>query len=173
MKQALIRVANDKDAEAIGRIHIQSWQKAYELYIPEAILNSLSLAERVQLWQNLLERGVHVLVLEINNEVIGFASIGSFRGEHGSAFSGEISAIYLNPKYWRKGYGAQLCLAAIEHLEKQGYNEVLLWVLSDNIQARNFYEHLGFVLTDETKLEEFYEGGALLKEVLYRKNLSI
>lgn len=164
----MIRLAKNQDAEAIGLVHIQSWQKAYEDYIPEDILNNLSLSERAKLWGNLIEQGVEVLVLEKNNKIVGFASICAFRGD-GFSKSGEISAIYLSPQYWRNGYGSELCLAAIERLANAGYKDVLLWVLIDNTSARHFYENLGFEATEDTKLEEFYEGGSLLKEMLYRK----
>ena len=166
----MIRLAKNQDAEAIGLVHIQSWQKAYEDYIPEDILNNLSLSERAKLWGNLIEQGVEVLVLEKGSEIVGFASICAFRGE-GFSKSGEISAIYLSPQYWRNGYGSELCLAAIERLANAGYKDVLLWVLIDNTSARHFYENLGFEATEDTKLEEFYEGGSLLKEMLYRKRL--
>lgn len=168
MNQTTIRIAKNEDAEAIGRVHIQSWQKAYENYIPEDILNNLSLIEHAQLWRNLIEKGVEVLVLERDNQVVGFASICLFRGD-GFSKSGEISAIYLSPQYWRNGYGTQLCLAAIDRLANAGYKDVLLWVLIDNTSAKHFYENLGFKATDDTKLEEFYQGGSLLEEMLYRK----
>lgn len=171
MKQALVRAAHDKDADAIGLIHIQSWQKAYELYIPETILNSFSVTERAEFWRDVIKKGTHVLVLELDNNIVGFASICTFRGPKDNKSTGEISAIYINPKYWRSGYGTQLCLSAVEELTQKGYKEVLLWVLADNTLARSFYEKLGFASTNETKLEEFYEGGALLKEILYRKTL--
>ena len=43
-----IRLATELDAKSIGLVHIRSWQKAYEHYIPESILNNLSHSERAQ-----------------------------------------------------------------------------------------------------------------------------
>ncbi|RUR04294.1 GNAT family N-acetyltransferase [Legionella sp. km772] len=172
MIHSSIRFANESDAEAIGLVHIRSWQKTYEHYIPDTVLSNLSLWDRTQQWKNLIREGVKVLVLETNKQIIGFASVGDYRDADKKNQSGEISAIYLAPEYWRHGLGSKLCLAAMEELSKAGYQEVLLWVMSDNIQARLFYEKLGFQVTSKTKLEEFYEGGALLKELLYKKNLS-
>jgi len=166
-----IRLATELDAKSIGLVHIRSWQKAYEHYIPESILNNLSHSERAQQWQSLIVQGTTVLVLETNNHIVGFVSICKFRDESKDNASGEISAIYLDPNYWRKGYGARLCIAALKELSKTGYKEVLLWVMADNTQARLFYEKLGFQSTSKTKLEEFYNGGALLKEILYKKVL--
>lgn len=171
MTNSTIRKAKEQDAEAIALVHIRSWQKAYEAYIPESILSNLSVSDRTQQWLALLHKGVTILVVEVSNHIIGFASICDFREGNKSNASGEIKAIYLHPDYWRKGFGTKLCLAALDELSKCGYKEVFLWVLADNMQARMFYKNLGFDPTGETKLEEFYEGGALLSEVLYRKKL--
>ncbi|QMT60994.1 GNAT family N-acetyltransferase [Legionella sp. PC997] len=166
-----IRTATLDDAEAIAQIHICSWQKMYRDFIPEIILQNLSLKERTQQWHDLIEQEVKVLVMEVHNQIVGFASICPFRDFSADDTMGEISAIYLNPEYWRRGLGTQLCLAAISELANQGYKKILLWVFEDNIQARKFYDALGFEATTSTKLAEFYEDGALLKEVLYQKIL--
>ena len=171
MTNSTIRIAKENDAEAIALVHIRSWQTAYEQYIPESILSNLSVPERTQQWRDLIQKGVTILVLETNNQIIGFASICEFRDRNEGNSLGEISAIYLHPNYWRQGYGTMLCLAAIAEVSRAGYKEVLLWVLMDNIPARLFYENLDFQSTGESKLEEFYDGGALLSELLYRKKL--
>lgn len=166
-----IRTATLDDAEAIAQIHICSWQKMYRDFIPEIILQNLSLKERTQQWRDLIGQEAKVLIIEINNQIVGFASICPFRDFSADSSMGEISAIYLHPDYWRKGLGTQLCLAAISELANQGYKKILLWVFEDNTQARKFYDALGFEATSSTKLAEFYEGGALLKEILYQKIL--
>jgi len=140
----------------------------YRDFIPEIILQNLSIKERTQQWYDLIKQGGNVLVIEVDNQLVGFASICCFRDFSADNTMGEISAIYLHPDYWRVGLGTKLCKAAISELANQGYKKILLWVFEDNIQARKFYDAIGFEATDSTKLEEFYEGGALLKEVLYQ-----
>ncbi|KTD24834.1 GNAT family acetyltransferase [Legionella maceachernii] len=164
-----IRAATLRDAQAIAETHIRSWQGMYKEFIPESILNNLSIEEKTLQWQELLQQGIKVLVLEVEGNVIGFASVCRFRDSNADDSSGEISAIYLDPNYWRKGLGTKLCVAAISALEALGYKKIFLWVLEGNTQARKFYESLNFKATHSTKLEEFYEGGALLTEILYQK----
>ncbi|MBI2785677.1 MAG: GNAT family N-acetyltransferase [Legionella longbeachae] len=161
-----IRTATLYDAEAIARIHLCSWQKMYKDFIPEDILQNLSLNERSQQWHDFIKQKIKVLVMEIDNQIIGFASICAFDADNSM---GEISAIYLHPDYWRMGFGTKLCQAAISELANLGYSKILLWVFEANIQAQKFYDSLGFSAANSTKLEEFYDGGALLKEVLYQK----
>lgn len=167
----IIRFAVLDDAEAIAINHICSWQEMYKDFIPESILQNLSVRERTQEWQDLIKQNVKVLVLEIDHKMVGFASICRFRDVKPDALKGEISAIYLHPNYWRQGLGTKLCKMTLSELSQLGFKSVYLWVLSDNTQARRFYESLGFTVTDYTKVEEFYEGGALLEEVLYKKVL--
>jgi ribosomal protein S18 acetylase RimI-like enzyme len=166
-----IKTATLQDAESIARIHICSWQKMYKDFIPETILQNLSIKDRTQQWHDLIKQGIKVLILEIDQQIVGFASICEFRAFSVDSSMGEISAIYLDPEYWRMGLGTKLCLAAIAELAKQGYKKILLWVFEANVQAQKFYDSLGFSAISSTKLVEFYEGGALLKEVLYQKVL--
>ncbi len=164
-----IRTATPHDAEAIALIHLRSWQEMYKEFIPESVLMNLSLKDRTQQWSDFIKQGVTVIVLELDNQMAGFVSVCPFREASSGSIVGEISAIYIHPEYWRKGFGTQLCLAAISELEKKGYKKVVLWVLEGNTQARKFYEALGFEATSSTKLEEFYESGALLTDILYQK----
>jgi ribosomal protein S18 acetylase RimI-like enzyme len=167
----LIRLATVQDVPAIAKVHLCSWQRMYSDFIPEDILDNLSLTERTKEWADLLAQNLSVLVLEVDKQIVGFASFSTFRDIQVDASKGEITAIYLAPDYWRQGLGTTLCLATLSELKNSGYRTVFLWVLKDNLQAGKFYEALGFELTDLTKLEELYEDGALLTEVLYKKTL--
>lgn len=73
-----IRTAALEDAAAIAQIHISSWQKMYKDFIPETILQNLSLQERAQQWHDLIMQHVKVLIIEMNQQIVGFASIGTF-----------------------------------------------------------------------------------------------
>jgi RimJ/RimL family protein N-acetyltransferase len=169
---SVIREATIDDAETIAIIHIRSWQEMYKEFIPESVLHNLSIAERTQQWHDLIQQSVKVLVIEVGNKIVGFTSICGFRDATSAGLHGEISTMYLHPKFWRKGLGSKLCKAALAELSNLNYQDVHLWVLSDNTQARNFYESLNFKSTDSTKMEEFYVGGALLEEMLYKKILN-
>ena len=169
--EPIIRFATLEDVQAIAKIHILSWQAIYKDYIPNDILQSFSLTDRTKQWQSLIEHDVKILIIEIEQKMVGFVSMCKFRDIFPSTLNGEISAIYLHPSYWRLGLGTKLCCAAFSELAKMNYQFVYVWVLSDNRQARQFYEAVGFENTHRTKLEELYENGALLKEVLYKKKI--
>ena len=166
-----IRFAKLHDAHAIASIHIASWQKIYYGHIPDAILNTLSITEHEQRWHNFIKKDVAILILEKDNQIIGFASLGPSRDtDTDPSKCGEISAIYLHPDVWHQGLGKKLCSTALLELAKMGFDEVILWVLKENHQARKFYVAMGFVETSHTKIEP-YGKDVILQEIRYRRKL--
>ncbi len=167
-----IRFANISDAEQIAICHVASWQKIYRGHIPDTVLDALSIKEREKKWHHLLDKNVKVLVIERDNNIIGFASLCPSRDKDTDAkICGEISAMYLHPETWHQGLGKKLCTAAILELEKMGFSEVIVWVLKENDQARKFYEAMGFNETSHSKLEP-YNQDISLNEVRYRRDIS-
>jgi ribosomal protein S18 acetylase RimI-like enzyme len=83
---------------------------------------------------------------------------------------GEIYAIYLDPREWRKGYGLALVKAAMEALKAQGFSEVTLWVLDKNERGIGFYEAMGFRADGAGKVEK-RRNGVESYEVRYRRYL--
>ena len=165
-----IRYAIASDARAIAKIHVFSWQAIYRGHIPDDVLDNLSIDEREKLWKKLLENNVGIIVLEDNNDLVGFVSFCPSRDEDVDSLKvAEISAIYLSPDKWRKGFGKMLCDAAIDELRKSGYTEVTLWVIDKNQQARQFYEKMGFINSSEIKID--VRDGYSLHEIRYRKVL--
>ncbi|SEQ45832.1 hypothetical protein SAMN03159444_01720 [Pseudomonas sp. NFACC02] len=57
------------DAKAIARVHISSWQAAYRDLMPAEYLQSLG--------ASLHQRESNVFVAEVNNEVVGWMSVGA------------------------------------------------------------------------------------------------
>lgn len=165
-----IRIAMITDARVIAKVHVSCWQAIYRGHIPNNILDKLSVDDREKLWISLLANHVGVLVLEEDNELIGFISFCPSRDQDNDPkFVAEISAIYLNPNKWGKGLGKLLCNAAIDELKKLSYKELTLWVLDGNKQARQFYEKMGFIKTSDIKIDQ--EDGYTLREVRYKKTL--
>lgn len=164
----IVRHANLSDTRAIATVHVTSWQVIYRGLIPNQILENLSIEERENLWIQLLKNNVQVLVLEEERTIIGFISYGSGRDQDVDAsIVAEITAIYLNPNQWRKGYGTLLLNTALANLTEQGYQQVNIWALDSNQQARNFYEGLGFTASSDSRVEQ--EDGYSLREIRYWK----
>ena len=150
-----IRNAAAADEGSIARVHVLAWQEAYRGILPEAFLASLSVEARREMWTTRLageqpSAGDFVLADE-SGEVVGFSSAGKVR-EVGSAFEGELYAIYVLEAFHGKGFGRSLFRAAANSLLQDGVGSMMLWVLKDN-PTRGFYEHLGGVVGREQSTE--------------------
>lgn len=93
-----IRRAVVTDSSQIANVHVVSWQTIYRGHIPDHVLDNLSLEKRTQEWLERLQAGVIAWVIELNNKIIGFASICPTRdADDDPKDVAEISAIYLLP----------------------------------------------------------------------------
>tara|TARA_B100000902_G_scaffold170836_1_gene165194 strand:+ start:60 stop:512 length:453 start_codon:yes stop_codon:yes gene_type:complete len=73
-----------------------------------------------------------ILVAEKDNELVGFIA---FTNE-------EITWLYIDPKFFRKGYGKKLLSFALSKILRP----VKVTVLINNIRAINLYKGLGFTI---------------------------
>jgi ribosomal protein S18 acetylase RimI-like enzyme len=165
-----IRAALPADAEAISRVHIGTWQRAYRGLVPDAFLDSLSerVEGRVMWWRQQLESGATALVTEEAGRVTGFVGFGGAEPPTDSEL-GEVFAIYVDAADWGRGHGRALLVAAQGALRARGFTAAVLWVLATNQRARGFYERGGWTVDGGTKTEQI--GGEPLQEVRYRRPL--
>ena len=166
-----VRLASAADADAIGRIQVETWRAAYAGLMPDEAVAAFDVESRQQLWREGLGRppraGSATFVVEDAGEVVGFASVGASR-EDGAVQEGELYAIYLHPSCWDRGIGRALLLRAEESMRSSGFRRAILWVLEGNERAERFYEAAGWE-RDGRKLDRFQ--GADVTELSYRKRL--
>jgi len=136
------RRAKPEDADAISRVHAASWKNAYSGLVPYAALARMINRRDVAWWANAIRKSTLVLVIEMDKEVVGYATLGPNRV---STFphEGEIYEIYLLPEYQGVGLGAKLFADAKMELKRRSYKGTVVWVLSDNDPAINFYNNAG------------------------------
>jgi len=168
---ALVRRAAPEDAESIATVHIESWQTAYRGQLPDPYLDQLDLelVRRTEFWR------MHIATPRPNTEIWvacgsahaeGFAALGPARDADPNS-TGEVYAIYVQPRQWNQGLGRALFTHATNRLASLGFSTAILWVLESNARARRFYEIAGWSLDGATKLETL-PGGIELREVSYR-----
>src|SRR5215469_16160422 len=69
-----IRPAAIDDCESIAQVHVQSWRDSYKNILPASILDSLSIHERLQMWQSAVSDGGRypVYVAQLESRIVGF-----------------------------------------------------------------------------------------------------
>lgn len=158
--------AGPADAEALARVHVQSWRETYRGLLPDAFLARMSEPGHAR-------RFAKALMLPAANEVtlaaadrygiLGYAGGGpSRRMVKGEA---EIQVLYVLRADQGHGVGRRLLVETARALAANGATSLMISVLRDNLRARGFYEHLGGVA--EQPRQERGPGGALLYEVAY------
>ena len=167
--KGIIREARLEDAEGIARVHVVSWQAAYRGIMSDGLLDALSIPERTADWRKRLESPVSRLsfVLEIDDRIEGWVSLGSARDQDKSAACGELYGIYLTPEYWSQKWGTRLYAQAEKVLREQPFTAITVWVLEANERARRFYEKAGYV--PDGRVTTF---GPDLPEMRYEKQLN-
>jgi L-amino acid N-acyltransferase YncA len=161
------------DAEAIARVHVETWRVAYAHALPHEALAALSVAERATGWAEWLAKRAprtSILVAERGGRVVGFASVGPSRDDDADDSVGELYAVYVLAEEWGRGVGRRLLSEAAEAMREAGFREATLWVLDDNPRARRAYEAAGWKLDDAAK-EDVVLGDVRVTELRYRKPL--
>jgi GNAT superfamily N-acetyltransferase len=157
----VIRPATPDEAEAVARVHVETWQAAYTHVFSDEALAGLSVADRAE-----MHRRRPPLVAEVDGKIVGFVSVGPSRDE---GAEGELYAIYVDPGHWGTGVGRALVVAGEERMRELGYKDALLWVLEDNPRARRFYETAGWTTDGTTRPIAFL--GVEVPEIRYMKRL--
>jgi GNAT superfamily N-acetyltransferase len=161
----VVRKARISDAEAIAKVHVQSWRETYPGIVSEEYLKRLSVKDREAAWsKNLEDQSERFNFVAENTSVgvVGFSSGGPLRGEAQSfapalpenakaAYDGEFYAIYLLKAFQKSGSGRALFEAVVKELKQRGFKSMLVWVLKDN-PACAFYEAMGGRLLGQTKI---------------------
>ncbi len=73
----MIRPATVDDASAIGHVHVESWRNTYRGLMPDAVLDGLSVEQRVNFWREVIERAKKQSVFVVTGQqdkVIGFVN---------------------------------------------------------------------------------------------------
>jgi GNAT superfamily N-acetyltransferase len=138
--------------------------------MPDAFLDSLSIAERAQRWERILSTNESVQWVASGRDetIVAFASSMPSRDADGAGAL-ELAALYVSPTHLRCGLG-KLLLGAIDVDEvAREARAQTLWVLEGNTAARRFYEAMGFAHDGAVKLDDRF-GDFRLREVRYRRS---
>ncbi len=141
----MIRLATQRDAPAIARVHVETWRDTYAGIIPDHAL--LGLDERRETARQrhalgLRRGGAVTLVAELpRHGVIGYAEVGEARNA-GLPYDAEIYTLYVLPGFQGQGNGRGLLGSAFARLLHAGRRTAIVWVLAEN-PARFFYAAMG------------------------------
>lgn len=164
----MIRLLKEKDIEAIALTHLLSWQFAFKNILSDHLLEELNIETFLETWRQIIKnKNRYNYIATSDNYPIAFISFGQSPEDENVA---EIYGIYVNPNFWRQGFGNLLLKKALEELSILGYSSVILWVMVENNNARAFYAKNEFLNSYDKRTSqrknEFFEEYKYHKAIL-------
>jgi ribosomal protein S18 acetylase RimI-like enzyme len=159
MTDVTIRKAKRSDIEKLAQLKLQLQQHCEEsnsLIWQMTKEGAALLKQKVS--DDLDNVNGHVLVAELDGEIIGFAyGEISHRTDYSPGIVGSISTVYVDRKARRKGVGTLLVRQICEFFESEVIEDVTLRYVVGNKEAEIFWSKLGFnpvITTAKTGLRE-------------------
>lgn len=129
------RAATPDDALSIARIYNEGIEDRVATFETRA-----RSVDDVRAWFD----GVHpIIVVEEQNEIVAFASTGTYRPRECYAGIAETS-VYVARSFRRRGAGSFALLALIQAAEHAGFWKLLSRIFPENIASRALVSELGF-----------------------------
>jgi GNAT superfamily N-acetyltransferase len=137
-----IRHAKTEDAASLSKVFDAAWREAYLGIIPGVTLEKMLSRRSERWWRSTVSRGRPLVVLDIGQGAVGYASYGRCRDRSLPA-NGEIDELYLLPEYQGIGFGRRLFNAVRNDLRHRELGRIVVWALEANGRACAFYEGMG------------------------------
>lgn len=160
------RQASPRDAEAVARLHAESWRANYRGDFTDAFLDGDLVGERLGVWRERLERIRKDQFVQLALAGADLAGFVCAYGAHDPAWGSLIDNLHVAGAAKRGGVGSALMRQAGGWLtERYPDLPVYLLVLEANAPARRFYERLGAHNAGVSTMET--HGGAMVRSCHY------
>ncbi len=155
-----LRAATADDADAIARLHAESWRTAYRGIYRDEYLDGDVAADRLRVWTERFAPPLtnqFVMLAVEGDALLGFVCA---YGDHEPPWGTLIDNLHVRPDQQGRGIGRMLLAAnAAWSIERYPNVPIHLWVLDANTTARRFYERLG-AEPQESEVNEPPGGGS-------------
>jgi GNAT superfamily N-acetyltransferase len=140
---AQFRYAGPGDAEAVARLHADSWRRHYRGAYSDAYLDGDILGERLAVWSGRLATptGRRTLLAEDGTYVLGFVHVVL---DDDPEWGSLVDNLHVTAARQRTGVGRALLTRAAQEAAALAQSPALyLWVLEQNAPAQAFYTAMG------------------------------
>lgn len=141
--QLVFRPAAAEDAEAVARLHADSWRHHYRGAYSDEFLDGDVAAERLEVWTERLAapgRSTATILAEEGDHVLGFVHVVL---DDDPEWGSLVDNLHVTRPRKRRGIGRALMAEAAHAVLAHGGGGVYLWVLEQNTDAQAFYAARG------------------------------
>ena len=134
------RDATEQDIPELGKLHAITWAETYNARKPNIQLRQYQ-------WRKAFTEENDgswfcILVVNKNNELVGFAKGKINKDEHSTQLHGDLNKIYLLNDYQRLGLGKKLFGNVVQRFLSHGINDMTLFGVAQNPSCA-FHEAMG------------------------------
>lgn len=146
-----IKIATIDDITPLCEIGMKTFVETYgNQNTPEDLKKYLEEKfNKKQILDEILTPKTIFLLVELENEIIGYAKMRVNLVENPAMKSLEIERIYISKDYHGQKYGAMLMQKCIDVAIENNYESIWLGVWEHNPKAINFYQKWGFEIFGE------------------------
>jgi ribosomal protein S18 acetylase RimI-like enzyme len=138
------RFATAADADAIAKLHAESWRSAFGGIISDEYLEARADEDRLAVWRERLSAEFvpekFVLIAEENSRLFGFSIVFV---ESDATYGSLLDNLHVAPHLTRQGIGRRLLSESARELGKRSKRGLFLWVMERNLRAQQFYGKAG------------------------------
>ena len=158
----MIRQATKEDVPAILAIFNDNILNSTAIYM----YREQTLEDRLRWFEQKQISGEPLLVFDINGEVAGYATYGSFRAYPAYQYTVEHS-VYVHKNHYKKGIASKLMHSLIEEAKANGVKTMIGCIDKENTASVKIHEKLGFTYSGTIR-NAGYKFGKWLDLVLYQ-----
>ena len=137
------RLAGPADAQAVARLHADSWRRHYRGAYSDAFLDGDVVADRLAVWTDRLREPdpCRCTILAEGGGLVGFSNA---RFDADPKWGALLDNLHVADTHRRRGIASRLlALTARAVTARPERTGLYVWVLEQNVEARAFYEARG------------------------------
>jgi ribosomal protein S18 acetylase RimI-like enzyme len=143
LEEPQFRLAGPADAEAVAKLHADSWRRHYRGAYSDAFLDGDVFADRLAVWNDQLREPDprRCTILAEDGTLVGFANTWF---DDDPTWGALLDNLHVADGHKRRRIASRLLALTAEALiERPERTGLYLWVLEQNVDARAFYEACG------------------------------
>jgi GNAT superfamily N-acetyltransferase len=143
LEEPQFRLAGPADAEAVAKLHADSWRRHYRGAYSDAFLDGDVVADRLAVWTDRLREPDprRFTILAEDASLVGFANT---LFDDDPVWGALLDNLHIADGRKRQGIASRLlALTAKAVTERAENTRLYVWVLEQNVDARAFYEARG------------------------------
>ncbi|MCB1895950.1 MAG: GNAT family N-acetyltransferase [Zoogloeaceae bacterium] len=151
--EPVIRSARDTDADAIAKLHAESWRSTARGLMSDHYLDEEVHAERRSLWRARLGSGESQYLTLVAVQRDGLHGFICFKLRADSRWGTLLDNLHVDPELCGRGLGEALMKVGVAQVEQATPGQPMhLLVFAANLGARRFYRRLGGIESGEVEL---------------------